>query len=133
MAKIESLIERLNNGDNPMFNKLYGSEKSVLKEQFDRYVSLMNDFKSTFGNDDVDLFSSPGRTEVGGNHTDHNHGRVLAGAVNLDNIAVAAPNGTNTIRIKSVGYPEFQVDLTDMKPDEKEFYTSSALVKGIAV
>ncbi|PWE00202.1 galactokinase [Marinilabilia rubra] len=132
MAKIESLIERLNNGDNPMFNKLYGSEKSVLKEQFDRYVSLMNDFKSTFGNDDVDLFSSPGRTEVGGNHTDHNHGRVLAGAVNLDNIAVAAPNGTNTIRIKSVGYPEFQVDLTDMKPDEKEFYTSSALVKGIA-
>lgn len=132
MAKIESLIKRLNNGDNPMFNKLYGSDKTVLKEQFDRYVSLMNDFKSTFGNDDVDLFSSPGRTEVGGNHTDHNHGRVLAGAVNLDNIAVAAPNGTNTVRIKSVGYPEFQVELTDMKPDEEEFYTSSALVKGIA-
>ncbi|WP_462318456.1 galactokinase, partial [Marinilabilia sp.] len=108
------------------------SDAAVLKEQYDRYTGLMNDFKSTFGNDDVDLFSSPGRTEVGGNHTDHNHGRVLAGAVNLDNIAVAAPNGTNTIRIKSVGYPEFQVDLTDMKPDEKEFYTSSALVKGIA-
>lgn len=132
MSKIESLIERLNKGDNPTFLKLYGSDAAVLKEQYDRYTGLMNDFKSTFGNDDVDLFSSPGRTEVGGNHTDHNHGRVLAGAVNLDNIAVAAPNGTNTIRIKSVGYPEFQVDLTDMKPDEKEFYTSSALVKGIA-
>jgi galactokinase len=132
MAKIESLINRLNNGDNPMFVKLYGSDTSVLKEQFDRYVSLMNDFKSTFGNDDVELFSSPGRTEVGGNHTDHNYGRVLAGAVNLDNIAVAAPNGTNTIRIKSAGYPEFQVELTNMEPDEKEYYTSSALVKGIA-
>jgi galactokinase len=132
MAKIESLINRLNNGDNPMFVKLYGSDTSVLKEQFDRYVSIMNDFKSTFGNDDVELFSSPGRTEVGGNHTDHNYGRVLAGAVNLDNIAVAAPNGTNTIRIKSAGYPEFQVELTNMEPDEKEYYTSSALVKGIA-
>lgn len=132
MSKIKSLIERLNNGDNPMFNKLYGSDATVLKEQYDRYVSLMDNFKSTFGNDDVDLFSSPGRTEVGGNHTDHNHGRVLAGAVNLDIIAVAAPNATNTIRIQSVGYPEFQVELTDMKPDEKEFYTSAALVKGIA-
>ncbi|MDG5798953.1 galactokinase family protein [Marinilabiliaceae bacterium ANBcel2] len=132
MDRIESLINKLNKGDNPMFVKLYGNDTSVLKEQYDRYVALMNDFLSTFGKDDVELFSSPGRTEVGGNHTDHNYGRVLAGAVNLDNIAVAAPNGTNTIRIKSAGYPQFEVELTDMKPDEKEFFTSSALVKGIA-
>jgi galactokinase len=56
----------------------------------------------------------------------------LAGAVNLDNIAVAAKNGTNTIRIKSVGYPEFQVELADFQPKEAEFYTSTSLVKGIA-
>jgi galactokinase len=92
----------------------------------------MNDFKGIYGTDDVLLFSSPGRTEIGGNHTDHNYGRVLAGAVNLDNIAVAAKNGTNTIRIKSAGYPEFQVELTDFKPKEEEFYTSTSLVKGIA-
>ena len=91
----------------------------------------MSDFEKTYGTDDVQLFSSPGRTEIGGNHTDHNYGRVLAGAVNLDNIAVAAANGTNMIRIKSAGYPEFQVDLSDLNIDESNFYTSNSLVKGI--
>lgn len=131
MAKINSLTAKIADGNNPLFQELYGVNSSVLKEQADRYVGLMNEFKSTFSNDDVELFSSPGRTEIGGNHTDHNYGRVLAGAVNLDNIAVAAKNGTNVIRIKSVGYPEFQVDLSDLKIDESQFYTSSSLVKGI--
>ena len=58
----------------------------MLNEQADRYATLMKEFNKVFGNDDVELFSSPGRTEIGGNHTDHNYGRVLAGAVNLDNI-----------------------------------------------
>jgi galactokinase len=102
-----------------------------LKEQADRYVDLMNEFQKEYGTDDVALFSSPGRTEIGGNHTDHNYGRVLAGAVNLDMVAVAATNGTNVIRIKSAGYPEFQVDLSTLEIDESQFYTSSALVKGI--
>ncbi len=131
MAKISALIEKINGGNNPLFHELYGVEATVLKEQADRYAALMNEFQKIYGIDDVDLFSSPGRTEIGGNHTDHNYGRVLAGAVNLDNIAVAAKNGTNTIRITSAGYPEFQVDLDDMKIDESQFYTSSALVKGI--
>jgi len=132
MAKIGSLIEKINGGKNTLFQELYGKDTVVLKEQADRYASLMNDFNATFGSDDVSLFSSPGRTEIGGNHTDHNFGRVLAGAVNLDNIAVAAKNGTNTVRIKSAGYPEFQVELTDFKPNEAEYYTSTSLVKGIA-
>jgi galactokinase len=132
MAKISSLTEKINNGNNPLFRELYGTDEVILKQQSVRYSSLMNDFKGIYGTDDVLLFSSPGRTEIGGNHTDHNYGRVLAGAVNLDNIAVAAKNGTNTIRIKSAGYPEFQVELTDFKPKEEEFYTSTSLVKGIA-
>ncbi|MDA3927746.1 MAG: galactokinase [Prolixibacteraceae bacterium] len=132
MSKIESLIGKINGGDNAAFKRLYGSDSAVLKNQAIRYEALMNDFKSTFGAEDVDLFSSPGRTEIGGNHTDHNYGRVLAGAVDLDNIAVAAKNGTNIIRIKSAGYPEFQVELTNMKPNEDEFYTSTSIVKGIA-
>ncbi|HAH24130.1 MAG TPA: galactokinase, partial [Prolixibacteraceae bacterium] len=103
MAKINSLIAKIAGGNNPLFHELYGVNSSVLKEQADRYSSLMNEFNSVYSNDDVDLFSSPGRTEIGGNHTDHNYGRVLAGAVNLDNIAVAAKNGSNKIRIKSVG------------------------------
>jgi galactokinase len=91
----------------------------------------MNEFEKTYGAEDVQLFSSPGRTEIGGNHTDHNFGRVLAGAVNLDNIAVAAANGTDKIRVKSVGYPAFEVNLSDLEIDKSNFYTSSSLVKGI--
>jgi galactokinase len=131
MTKINSLIEKINGGNNPLFKELYGTDEAVLKSMADRYASLMKDFESSYGTDDVQLFSSPGRTEIGGNHTDHNYGRVLAGAVNLDNIAVAAPNGTNVIRVKSAGYPEFQVDLSEIKIDEANFYTSSSLVQGI--
>lgn len=131
MTKINDLIGKINGGNNPLFQELYGTDSAILKEQAKRYESLMSDFKNTFGKDDVYLFSSPGRTEIGGNHTDHNFGRVLAGAVNLDNIAVAAANGSNTIRIKSVGYPEFQVELSDFSIDESQFYTSGSLVKGI--
>ncbi len=132
MTKIKELVEKINEGVNPVFTELYGNNAEALKAQADRYADLMAEFEKTFGNDDVALFSSPGRTEIGGNHTDHNYGRVLAGAVNLDNIAVAAANDSNTIRIKSAGYPEFQVDLTDLAIDESKFYTSEALVKGIA-
>jgi galactokinase len=131
MAKMESLIQAIKNGDNKVFKKLYGKDKTVLQEQANRYQHLMKEFQSSFSTDDVDLFSSPGRTEIGGNHTDHNYGRVLAGAVNLDNIAVAAKNNQNVVRIKSVGYPEFQVDLNDLEPNEKEHYTSASLVRGI--
>lgn len=132
MTKINSLIDKINGGNNPLFQELYGTDTKVLKEQADRYADLMKVFQDTFGGDDVSLFSSPGRTEIGGNHTDHNHGRVLAGAVNLDNIAVAAPNGTNTIRIKSAGYPEFEVELSNFVPEEDKYYTSTSIVKGIA-
>ncbi|MBN1822409.1 MAG: galactokinase, partial [Prolixibacteraceae bacterium] len=133
MAIINYLKEKINGGNNPVFQELYGTDNSVLKEQAERYINLMNEFKSTFNTEDVSLFSSPGRTEIGGNHTDHNYGRVLAGAVNLDNIAVAAKNGTEKIRIKSSGYPQFEVDLNDLKIDEKNYFTSSSLVQGICV
>ncbi|GAB1453039.1 galactokinase [Draconibacterium sp.] len=132
MTKISSLIEKINGGNNPLFKELYGVDAKVLQEQSERYANLMAEFENTYGSNDVQLFSSPGRTEIGGNHTDHNHGRVLAGAVNLDNIAVAAANGSDTIRIRSAGYPEFEVELVDFKPNESEFYTSTSLVKGIA-
>jgi galactokinase len=131
MTKINALIEKIADGKNPLFQELYGVNEVVLKEQANRYADLMNEFQQVYGTDDVSLFSSPGRTEIGGNHTDHNYGRVLAGAVNLDNIAVAAQNRTNVIRIQSAGYPEFQVDLSSLEIDESLFYTSTSLVKGI--
>ncbi|MDP2112595.1 MAG: galactokinase family protein, partial [Bacteroidota bacterium] len=88
MAKINSLTAKIADGKNSLFQELYGFDDSVLKEQASRYSGLMAEFQKSYGTDDVELFSSPGRTEIGGNHTDHNYGRVLAGAVNLDMIAV---------------------------------------------
>ncbi|HKL72057.1 MAG TPA: galactokinase family protein [Marinilabiliaceae bacterium] len=131
MTKISRLKEKIGNGDIPLFKELYGSNAEVLKQEADRYAALMDDFKSTYNSDDIMLFSAPGRTEIGGNHTDHQHGRVLAGAVNLDNIAVAAKNNTNIVRVKSMGYPEFQVDLSDLSIDKSRFYTSDSIVRGI--
>jgi galactokinase len=131
MSKIDNIIAKVNDGKNPLFEELYGKDTAILKEQATRYTALMNEFKAVFGKDDVSIFSSPGRTEIGGNHTDHNYGRVLAGAVKLDNIAVAATNGTDVIRIKSTGYPRFEVKLSELNIDKSQFYTSGSIVKGI--
>jgi galactokinase len=131
MASTNELIKKIHEGNHPLFQELYGTDPGVLREQANRFTGLMNQFQKTFASTDVELYSSPGRTEIGGNHTDHNYGRVLAGAVNLDNIAVAAKNQTHLIRIESEGYPAFTVDLNNMKPEESNFFTSSALVQGV--
>ena len=131
MTKTEALIRSINNGDNKIFRSLYGNDPAELKRNAKRYTDLLENFTTAFGGSDPEFFTSPGRTEIGGNHTDHNYGRVLAGAVNLDNVCVAARNGTNIIRILSEGYPRFEVDLSSLKPVEKEKFTSAALVRGI--
>ncbi len=89
-------------------------------------------FAAAFGGTPQRYFSAPGRTEIGGNHTDHQRGRVLAAAVNLDTRAAVRLNGTNTIRILSQGYPLCQVDLTQLTPQEGEINTTPALVRGVA-
>ncbi|MCU4175632.1 galactokinase [Carboxylicivirga sp. N1Y90] len=131
MSKINELIAKINGGDNTPFKELYGTDTAVLKEQADRYIKYINEFKSIYGTDDLTLLSSPGRTEVGGNHTDHQLGRVLAGAVNLDNIAVAAPNNTNKVRITSVGFDPFEVDLGELEVTEFKL-TPGNIVRTIA-
>ncbi len=131
MATTENLIRKINNGDNKVFRDLYGNDPVELKKNAKRYTDLLNQFDAAFGPGDSCFFTSPGRTEIGGNHTDHNYGRVLAGAVNLDNVAVAAKNDTNTIHIQSEGYPGFEVNLSTLKPVQAERFTSAALVRGI--
>jgi len=132
MDKAELLKNRINSPDNNILKELYGSDDDILIDQRKRYLSLLDKFLIMSGSSELHFFSSPGRTEIGGNHTDHNFGRVLAGAVNLDNVAIAARNNTKIIRIESVGYPGFAVDLTNLKSDTKEQFTSAALVRGIA-
>ncbi|MFQ7241528.1 galactokinase, partial [Agathobaculum sp.] len=77
-------------------------------------------------------FTGPGRTEIGGNHTDHQHGHVLCGSVDLDMLACAAPNGLDVIRVHSEGYPALEVALDSLSPREDEKNTSAALVRGVA-
>ena len=88
-------------------------------------------FASAFGGEPTRYFSAPGRTEIGGNHTDHQRGRVLAAAVNLDTQAAVRPNGTSTVRIFSRGYPMSVVDLTQLTPQEREINATPALIRGV--
>jgi len=89
-------------------------------------------FAAAFGGTPARYFSAPGRTEIGGNHTDHQRGRVLAAAVNLDTVAAVRLNGTNTIRILSKGYPMSVVDVTQLTPVESEINATPALIRGVA-
>lgn len=89
-------------------------------------------FAAAFGGVPTRYFSAPGRTEIGGNHTDHQRGRVLAAAVNLDTLAAVRPNETNFIRIRSQGYPLSTVDITQLTPQPDEINTTPALIRGVA-
>ena len=89
-------------------------------------------FAAAFGGAPERYFSAPGRTEIGGNHTDHQRGRVLAGAVNLDTRAAVRVNGSDTIRILSKGYPMSEVNVKELEPVEAEINTTPALIRGVA-
>ena len=105
-----------------------------LEEARRRAADIVEDFARRFDGEvqGAALFSGPGRTELGGNHTDHQHGRVLCASVDLDMLACAAPNGRNTVRIVSQGYPALEIDLDDLSPKKEEQNTSAALVRGVA-
>ena len=98
-----------------------------------RYIAAIERFTELYGEfDEVCLFSVPGRSEISGNHTDHNHGCVLAGAIDRDVIAVAAKTNDGTIRVQSEGYPEDRIALSETTdPASQPDYTSGALIAGL--
>lgn len=108
---------------------LYGAAAPAQKERYLRVLNAYGDLYGTAG--EVGIFSAPGRSEVCGNHTDHNHGKVLAAAINLDAIAVAAKNNKDVIRLKSEGYDMDMVDITDLNPNKAEYSKSKALIRGV--
>ena len=110
--------------------RLYGAEGAERARE--RCTEVMEGFARTFHRPAEALFSAPGRTELGGNHTDHQHGCVLAAAVDLDILAAAAPNGSSVIRVLSQGYPLTEVDLREPEPRDDERDTSAALIRGVA-
>jgi galactokinase len=110
---------------------MYGSGEKRLEKEKKRYYGLLNDFEKAFPDiTEAAFFSAPGRTEIGGNHTDHNAGHILAAAIDLDVLAVAG-KCQNIITIKSEGYSQFSVDIEDLDPKKSEYGTSAALVRGV--
>ena len=105
---------------------------SVLVLHSERKNQLDSRFAEIFGATPERYFSAPGRTEISGNHTDHQHGCVLAGAVNLDTVAAVRINSTDKIRIQSKGYPMCEVDLSVLEPVDSEINSTPALVRGVA-
>jgi len=121
----------LDGGLDAKFTSLYGEEKT--EEARARYVRAVDEFVGRFGEREVSIFSVSGRSELSGNHTDHNFGCVIAASVDLDVIAVASPSDDGMITVKSEGFGEDSVSLNEYaSPDETLFGTSKSIIAGVA-
>lgn len=131
--KPQALIQQIDEGAfDRKFRDLYGDSDATLLRQRRRYIGAIEQFMRIFpGNEEIHIYSAPGRTEIGGNHTDHQHGCVLAAAVDLDAIAVVAFHGDGVIRLKSAGYSQNNVELSDLSVHPEENGSSDALIRGI--
>ncbi len=128
MARTEMIQRGLLHAQYP---SLYGN--SYQAEDMDkRFTSLVEAHTKLFKEQDVSLFSTAGRSELGGNHTDHNLGNVIAATINLDTIAAVSKRDDNTVVLTSEGYPEVIVHLDELEIVEAEKNTTEALVRGIA-
>ena len=112
---------------------LYGTDENTPGIQKARYAALIRRHADLFGEcPELQLISAPGRTEIGGNHTDHNNGRVLAAAVNLDALCAASPRKDMNVRFHSEGYDPIELDLSDLSVRPEEKGTTAALIRGVA-
>lgn len=130
----KQLVEHIKNGGlDTVFTELYGSDK--LTYQKDRYIDVIENYANRYDTDserDVFLFSVAGRSELSGNHTDHNHGKVIAGSIDLDIIAAVSARNDNLIRLTSCGFGENIVDFAEYTEPRRELYnTSEALIAGM--
>lgn len=107
-------------------------DNGVLSYQNERYQKAIKKYEELYGADPVEIYSAPGRSEVGGNHTDHQHGEVLAASINLDAIAVVSKSEKPVIKLLSDGYPMITVDLSELEKKDAEEGTSAGLIRGMA-
>ena len=131
MLKKEEVITKLQNGNlDDAIKELYVTDDAACQRE--RYMSVINGYADIFGDtEELALFSAPGRTEIGGNHTDHQHGCIIAGSVNLDVIAAVSFNNENIVRIKSKGYPMDEVSLDDLEIHKEEYDKAISLIRGV--
>jgi galactokinase len=127
--KASELIKLLKEGGLSKYADIY----SDIERNTERYITAINEFTKSYGDEsDIALFSVPGISEIIGNHTDHNRGKVMAGAIDRDIIAVAARNDNGAIRFRSEGYSEDSISLSDVStPNNFRKATSRALVAGM--
>lgn len=132
--KIQEFISGLSSGRyNGIFRSLYGTDEHELLRQRIRYTSAVEQFSRIEPEcGEIRVFSAPGRTEICGNHTDHQCGRVLAAAVNIDAIAIVSQIDEPVIRLYSEGYGKSEISLDDLEPDPAEAGTTKAILRGIA-
>ena len=131
MKAIELKKKISENGYRSIFATLYGEENLEVAKA--RYIKAVDEFEKEFGEGrELELFSVAGRSEISGNHTEHNHGKVIAASIDLDIIAVASKRDDMQINIKSEGFPIDKVDVTSPEPDEKNFFKSYSIISGMA-
>jgi len=131
---IDEILTKINDsGSDSIFAGLYGEDQDVISRQRVRYSKAVEAFSVLFPEDKegISIFSAPGRTEICGNHTDHQRGRVLAAAVDLDTIAVVSFRKEHVIRICSEGYPHIEVNIDALSAVPEEKGTTAALVRGM--
>ena len=132
MRDMVTLKEELKQGKHDeVLKKLY-IDDHVLDYQRERYIGALDEFEKIFGTSEVEIYSASGRCEVGGNHTDHQHGMVIATAINQDAIAVVNKSDDGKIHVFSRGYDEVEIDINDLEPHYAEESDTDAFVRGVA-
>ncbi|MBR4575682.1 MAG: galactokinase [Clostridia bacterium] len=134
MERWDEMIRKLDLPENrERLAALYGADAETVAQQQARYAALIRRHGELFGDrGEMVLVSAPGRTEIGGNHTDHNRGRVLAAAVNLDALCAATRREDRKVRFHSEGYAPIEMDLSVLEPQKAEEGTTQALIRGVA-
>jgi galactokinase len=131
MKNSQTLKEELLRGDHRnLLTDIYVDE-SKIDYQTARYVKAIETFEDKFGANEVEIFSAPGRSEIGGNHTDHQHGEVLAASINNDAIGIVRPLAENQVQVISDGYDLITISLDDLDMKESEKESTTALIKGV--
>ncbi len=132
MREFKLLKKELESGKyDELFADIY-EDVNLTAYQRQRYIKLLKLFEETFSEREVAVYSAPGRSEVCGNHTDHQRGEVIATSINLDAVAVVSYNDENIIRVVSDGYPMLTVELADLEKKEEDEGTSAGLIKGVS-
>ncbi len=132
--ELETMIQELETPETAaQLARLYGNDPETVAKQKARYGAMIRQHRKLFGDrGKIALISAPGRTEIGGNHTDHNHGRVLAAAVNLDTLCAVTPRNDMTVQFHSHGYSPIEISLDDLSVHDDEKGTTMALIRGVA-